>query len=596
VRRRDDRRAAADVLFALKKFRDWTIRASEVRMIHKTMLTLLMAASLTAGSAGPQSALELYQQALVQEQAAGNLPEAIELYRQAAKGAGNDRNLAARALIRAAGSYEKLGQPAASELYTEVMRTYPEQREQVAFAQSRIAALKRPSPRLTQSNSARSGRTDVSGVFDPMFEMYCTTCHNQNRKTAGLTLDSLNTTNVSQDSAVWERILRRLRARRDPPFGMRRPDEGVYQSAILALELALDQAYPVNASLNTADRVSDSELAVRIAKFIWNGTPDAILLDVVQRGRLREPAVLEQQVRRMLRDPKANNLVTEFFERWVLWDAFEKEQNPALPPSERFTEFDETLRQALGTETRLFLQSQIHEDHNALDLWTANYTYLNDRLARHYGISGVSGSGFQRVNLTDNSRAGLLGHGSFLTVSSQSNRTSPVQRGKMVLAIFFGILPPDPPPNVPALKTDNTRSLRVRMEEHRTNPGCANCHLTFEPLGMALENFNPIGQWRSTDGGPIDASGIFVDGTRFNGPAELRSALVKYRDAYYSNITQTLLGYALGRKARTWRVYDYEMPSVRAIVHEAAGNDYRWSSIILGIVRSTPFQMKTIVP
>jgi hypothetical protein len=429
-----------------------------------------------------------------------------------------------------------------------------------------------------------------------MFEMYCTTCHNQNRKSAGLALDSLNTANVSMDTAVWERVLRRLRARRDPPYGVRRPDDGMFQSAISTLEVALDQAYPVNASLNTADRVSDAELAVRMAKFIWNGTPDTILLDVVQRGRLREPAVLEQQVRRMLRDPKANSLVTDFFERWVLWDSFDKAQNPALPASERYTDFDETLRQALGTETRMFLESQIHEDHNALDLWTASYTYLNDRLARHYGLPGVSGSKFQRVTLPDNSRAGILGQGSFLTVSSQSSRTSPVQRGKMILTMFLGIMPPDPPPNVPALKTDNTRPMRLRMEEHRTNPACANCHLTFEPIGMALENFNPIGQWRSTDGGPIDAAGTFVDGTRFNGPAELRSALLKYRDAYYSNITQTLLGYALDRKARTWRVYDYEMPSVRAIVREAAANDYRWSSIILGIVRSTPFQMKTIVP
>jgi tetratricopeptide (TPR) repeat protein len=566
-------------------------------MKRKALLALLMTISLTAGAAGPQSALELYQQALVQEQAVGNLPDAIDLYRKAANGAaGNDRGLAARALIRAAASYEKLGQPAASELYAEVMRTYPEQREQVAYAQSRIAALKRPSPRSAQTNSVRAGRTDVSSVFDPIFEMYCATCHNQNRKSAGLALDTLNTANVSENTAVWERILRRLRARRDPPYSVRRPDEGTYQAAVSALELALDQAYPANASLNT-DRVSDAEFAARIAKFIWNGTPDAILMDVVQRGRLREPAVLEQQVRRMLRDAKANSLVTEFFERWILSDAFDKVQNPSLPPSERLTDFDETLRQAIKTETRLFLESQIHEDHNALDLWTANYTYVNDRLARHYGIPGISGSGFQRVTLPDGTRAGILGQASFLTVSSMSNRTSPVQRGKMMLAIFLGIMPPDPPPNVPPLKTDNPRAMRLRMEEHESNPACANCHLTFEPLGLALENFNAIGQWRSTDGGSvIDTSGTFVDGTRFNGPAELRAALVKYREAYYSNVAQTLLGYALGRKARTWRVYDYEMPSVRAIVREAGTNDDRWSSIVVGIVRSTPFQMKTIVP
>jgi hypothetical protein len=535
-----------------------------------------------------ESPLELYQRALVQEQAAGNLQQAIELYERAAKEAGDDRALAARALIRAAGSYEKLGQPAAADLYVQVMRTYPEQREQVTFAQSRLVAMKRRE--AAQVTTAASGRTDVSAVFDPLFEMYCTTCHNQSRKTAGLALDSLKTANVSESTAVWERILRRLRARRDPPYGMRRPDEALFQSAVSTLELALDQAYPVNVSLNAADRVSDADLAVRMAKFIWNGNPDTVLLDAAQRGRLRDAAVLEQQVRRMLRDSRANGLVTEFFERWLLWDSLDKAQNAGL---------DESLRFAFRTETRLFVENQIREDHNALDLWTANYSFIDQRLARHYGVTGFSGDGFRRFLFTDNNRAGILGQGSFLTISSQPERTSPVERGKMILSMYLGTNPPDPPPNVPPVKsgTVDGLSLRQRMEEHRANAACANCHVTFDPLGMALENFNNIGQWRTTDAGvPVDASGTFVDGTKFNGPAELRAALLKYRDAYYSNIAQTMLGYALGRKARAWRIYDYEMPSVRAIVRESAANDYRWSSIILGIVKSTPFQMKTIVP
>jgi hypothetical protein len=545
---------------------------------------------LTAGAACGQTALELYQRALVQEQAAGNLPQAIELYRQAAREAGNDRGLAARALIRAAGSYEKLGQPAAGELYTEILRTYPEQRDEVALAQSRLASLKRASPQSAPANQARTGRTDVSAVFDSFFEMNCITCHNQNRRSAGLSLEGLKTTNVAENTAVWERVLQRLRARRDPPMGSRRPDEATFQSAVSTLELALDQAYPVNASLKGAERVSDAEFASRMAKFIWNENPDAVLLDAVQRGTLRNPAVLEQQVRRMLRDPKANALVSDFFKRWVLWDSLDKAQG-----------VDESLRQALGSETWLFLQSQIREDHNALDLWTANYSFVNEQLARHYAIAGVSGSEFKRVTFADNRRAGILGQGSFLTVSSTNNRTSPVERGKMILIMFFGIGPPDPPPNVPPVKDDKGSiagtPMRVRMEEHRSNPACSNCHLMFEPIGAALENFNLTGQWRTTDAGvPIDASGTFVDGTRFNGPAELRAGLLKYRDAYYSNITQKLLGYALGRPARAWSVYDYEMPSVRAVGREAAANDYRWSSIILGIVKSTPFQMKTRVP
>jgi len=567
-----------------------TIKRSSgiVPHMNQKMLVLLIAVFLTTGAAASSpNPLEIYQRALVQEQAAGDLPEAMELYEQAAKEAGTDRGLAARALIRAAGCAEKLAQPAAATgLYTQVMHTFPEQREQVALAQARLAALKRPAPQAAPTNSARPGRTDVSGVFIAMFETYCISCHNQTRKTAGLALDTLNTTNVSENTAVWERILRRLRARRDPPYGMRHPDETLLQAAISTLELALDQAYPVTASLNDADRVTDAELAVRMAKLIWNAGPDAVLLDAVQRGRLRDPAVLEQQVRRMLRDSKAKNLVTEFFERWILWDALDKAQNA-----------DELLRQDLRTETQLFLESQVREDHNALDLWTASYSFLNDRLSRHYGVAGSSGNDFRRLAFADNNRAGILGQGSFLTVSSFGNRTSPAVRGRMILMIFLGFTPPDPPPNIRPLKADDNRTMRVRMEEHRSNPACANCHITFEPLGDALENFNSTGQWRNTDGGsPIDASGTFVDGTKFNGPAELRAALVKYRDAYYANVAQKLLGYALSRKARAWNVYDYEMPSVRAIVREASVNDYRWSSIILGIVKSTPFQMKTIVP
>jgi hypothetical protein len=562
-------------------FRELTCKARAV-----TLLVLLMAISLIATAASSTTALDLYQQALVQENAAGNLPEAIRLYQQAAKEAENDRDLAAHALIRAARSYEKLGQPQAADLYAEVLRTYPEQRDEVALAQSRLAALRRSSPRAVQT-AVQSGRTDISGAFNPLFDMYCLACHSQSHKSAGLALDTLNTANVTENAAVWEKIVARLKARRDPPLGMRRPDDAVYQSAISAAELALDHAYPVNSSLN-ADRASDADLAVRIAGFIWNSNPDAALLDTVQKGTLRNPGVLEQQVRRMLRDPKANSLATSFFEPWMLRGALDRAQS-----------IDDTLRRALETETRLFLQNQIRDDHNAIDLWTANYTFINERVARHYGISGITGTEFRRYAFADNTRAGILGQGSFLTAWSDSKRTSPVERGKMILTLFFGTTPPDPPPNVPPIKTEDNRPMRVQMEEHRTNPACNNCHLIFEPLGMALENFNLTGQWRNTDGGaPIDASGAFVDGTRFKGPAELRADLLKYRDAYYSNIVQKLLGYALrrGGNTRAWNVYDYEMPSVRAIVREAGANDYRWSSIVLGIVKSTPFQAKTVVP
>jgi len=437
-----------------------------------------------------------------------------------------------------------------------------------------------------QNNAPKSNGMDVSAVFNPFFQMYCETCHNQTQKTAGLALDSLNTRDVSENTAVWEKVLRRLRTRRDPPPGAPRPDDALYQSAISAAESALDRAYPANTPLNSTNRVSDAELAGRMAKFIWNAGPDAALLDAANKGALRNSAGLEEQVRRMLHDSKANSLVTGFFERWALGDLLDKSQSA-----------DETLRQDLGTETRLFFENQIHDDHNALDLWTANYTFLNETLARHYGIAGISGNEFRKFTYTDNTRAGILGQGSFLTVSSFKDRTSPVNRGRLVLTLFLGVAPPPPLPNVPPLKSNDSRPMRARMEDHLSKAVCVSCHLTFDPIGFALENFNLVGQWRSTDGGAaIDTSGAFVDGSRFNGPAEMRAGLLKYRAAYYSNITQKMLGYALGRQAKTWAVYDNEMPSVRAVVRDATAHEYRWSSIVLGIVKSAPFQMKTIAP
>jgi hypothetical protein len=435
-----------------------------------------------------------------------------------------------------------------------------------------------------QTRPSQTSAADVSQAFKPLFEMYCTTCHNQTRKSGGLALDSLNTGNVGENTAVWEKMLQRLRARRDPPIGMAHPDEALYETAISTAERALDHAYPTDRTLNSSNRVSDAELAMRMAKFIWSGAPDSPLQDAAKKGLLRTPAGLEQQVRRMLQDPKAIGLVTGFFEPWALANSLDKVQNA-----------DEDLRKALATETRLFFESQIHEDHNALDLWTANYTFINERLARHYGIPGISGNEFRRFTLTDNTRGGILGQGSFLTVTSFKDRTSPVTRGKTILTTFFGIAPPPLLPNVPPLKPNDNRPMRVRMQEHASNPVCSSCHLTFEPMGWALENFDLVGQWRNTDAGePIDASGSFVDGSKFNGPAELRTGLLKYRTAYYSNVTQRLLGYALDRPARAWTVYDYEMPSVREILREAAANEYRWSSIVLGVVKSAPFQTRTV--
>jgi hypothetical protein len=522
------------------------------------------------------------------------LPQAIELYLQAAKEAGKDRTLAAKALIRAAGSQEKLGQPEAVDLYSEVLRVYPEQREQAQTAQMRLAALSQKSPATTQGVGRPAG-TDVSAVASPLFEEYCIRCHNQSNRVGGLALDSLNTRNVGENTAVWENVLRRLRARRDPPSGLPRPDQAAFQSVVLRLEAALDQAYPANVSL-MADRATDEELAARLATFIWGAAPDPPLLEDARQGRLHDPAVLDRQVKRMLRDPKSMNLVTGFLEPKFNLDNLLKSR----PDSTDFPDFDPVLLQAMGMETRTFLDNQLREDHGALELWTANYSFLNDRLARHYGIPNVSGAEFRRVTLPSNNRAGLLGQASVLTLTSQSNRTSPVSRGIWVLKNVFGMTPPDPPANIPPLRNPAgtpPHTMREMMAAHEANPACANCHAIFDPLGLALENFDGVGQWRNLDAGyMIDASGTFPDGSRFNGPAEFRTGLLRFRDAYYSSMTQQLLGYALGRKARSWRLYDYEMPAARAILKDSAVSDYRWSSIISGIVKSAPFEMKNIVP
>jgi hypothetical protein len=295
----------------------------------------------------------------------------------------------------------------------------------------------------------------------------------------------------------------------------------------------------------------------------------------------------------MLRDRKSTALVDRFFTQWLSLDKLRADRS-------RYPLVDDELLLALRTEARLFLQSQLREDRDALELWTANYTYVNDRLAGHYGLPGISGKQFRRVTWPDTNRAGILGQAGLLTVLSFPERTSPTLRGTYVLSRFLGESVPQPPSNVPVLEErlgSQPGAMRDRMITHRTHASCASCHVIFDPYGLALENFDAIGRWRTTDGGaPIDASGSFADGTKFNGPSELRAGLLKYRSAYYTNVTEQLLSYALNRKSRSGRVYEYEMPAVRKIVRDASDNGYRWSSILAGITASEPFQMKTIVP
>jgi len=332
-------------------------------------------------------------------------------------------------------------------------------------------------------------------------------------------------------------------------------------------------------------RISDLELASRLSFFLWSSIPDDQLLDVAVAGKLHEPAVLEQQTRRMLADSKARALVTNFGGQWL----YLRELKNARPET---TGFSENLRQSLRRETEMLLESIVREDRSVIDVLNADYTFVDETLARHYGIPSVRGSRFRRVAVTDEARRGLLGHGSFLLVTSVANRTSPVSRGKWVLENLLGVAPPLPPPNVPAIdespEAAKASSLRQKMEIHRGNPTCAACHRIMDPIGFTLENFDLVGRWRTRDGNaPIDATSELFDGTPLDGPVSLRNALLARSDVFVRTATEKLMTYGTGRALKY-----YDMPVVRQIARDAATNDYRFSSLVLGIVKSEPFQMK----
>ena len=346
---------------------------------------------------------------------------------------------------------------------------------------------------------------------------------------------------------------------------------------------------PENVAADTPYPISDLELASRLSFFLWSSIPDDQLLDLAERGQLKDPVVLEREVRRLLADARSKALVINFGGQWLQL----RQLRSVSPDPETFPYFDDNLREAFRQETELFLESLLREDRSILDLLDADHTFVNERLARHYGIPNIYGSHFRRVVLTEEHRRGLLGKGSILTVTSYANRTSPVLRGKWVLDHILGTPPAPPPPNIPDLverdQDGKAFSMREALEQHRANPVCATCHSQMDPLGFALENFDGTGSWRTIDAdAPIDASGILPDGTRFQGPVELQRVLIESKSAEFVNtVTEKLLTYALGRG-----VESYDGPAIRSIIREAAPEDYRWSSLILGIVKSTPFQMR----
>ena len=350
---------------------------------------------------------------------------------------------------------------------------------------------------------------------------------------------------------------------------------------------------PAGLGAGKSYRINDLALASRLSFFLWSSIPDDELIDLAAQGKLKDPAVLEKQVRRMLADPKSEALITNFTGQWLGVRSLKTSE----PVVNLFPDFDDNLRAAFQRETELFFGSIVREDRNVLDLLTANYTFVNERLAKHYGIPNIYGPQFRRVTLPQelDMRRGLLGKGALMTLTSAAARTSPVARGKWYLQTFLGVSPPDPPPNVPAIKespvdsTGNAKvpTMRQMMEAHRTNPICASCHKIFEPMGIALENFDAVGAWRTMDGdNPIDASGVLVDGTKVDGVASLRDSLVARSDQFVRVVTEKLMTYALGRG-----IEYQDMPMLRSIVRDSAANKYKFTSIVMGIVKSTPFQM-----
>ena len=345
---------------------------------------------------------------------------------------------------------------------------------------------------------------------------------------------------------------------------------------------------PAGAAPGTVYRLKDLALASRLSFFLWSSIPDDQLLTLASQNKLKDPAVLEQQVKRMLADPRSNAVIANFAEQWLHL----RNLKSSAPDLEAFPDFDDNLRQAMKQETTLLFDSILREDRSVMDLLNADYTFVNERLARHYGMPNIYGSQFRRVKVPSDARRGMLGHASILTVTSYPNRTSPVERGKWILTNLLGVPPQPPPPNVPPLKEETAdgkpRSLRESMEAHRANPVCAGCHKVMDPIGFSMENFDGVGHWRTNDhGSPIDASGTLFNGAAVNGITGLRQMLTGNPDVFVGVMTEKMLTYALGRGI----TYN-DMPAVRKIVQDSRAGNFRFSALVTGVVKSTPFQFK----
>ena len=389
---------------------------------------------------------------------------------------------------------------------------------------------------------------------------------------------------VESDVAPLLAIYKEGRADRDFDSGIERAAEALLSSPKFLIRV---ERQPAGVKPGGVYRLSDLELASRLSFFLWQSIPDDELLAVAERGQLNDPKVLEKQVRRMLADRRATRFIDDFSDQWLQVRNIHSQD----PDRIQFPDFDPTLREAMARETELFVESQVRDDRPIPELLTANYSFLNERLARHYGIDDIYGSHFRRITLTDDRRYGLLGQASILTVSSYAHRTSVVLRGKWILENLLGTPPPPPPPNVPPLKENDGRSkptaLRERMEEHRKNAVCASCHARLDPLGFALEHFDATGKWRDTDSGAEINSTINWSGMVIDSPKAFREAFISRKDQFVRTVTEKMLTYALGRGV------DFsDAPTVRELDRELAQSDFHWSSLVLGVARSSPFQMR----
>jgi hypothetical protein len=416
---------------------------------------------------------------------------------------------------------------------------------------------------------------------------YCVSCHSGPAPKGGISLDRIDADTPGKDVEAWEQVVRQLRARTMPVMGAARPNSRTYDSLVSDLTGAIDRAATARKPL------TELEIASRLARLLWNAEPDRPLLDAVAHGQLAAPAVLQAHVRRMLDDARSSAFITGFFSPWLsLGDLMTMKSDRGL-----FPEFDDELRNAMQRETELFISSQLRDDRNPLELWTANYTFLNERLARHYGLPGISGPEYRRVIWPDGKRAGLLGQGSILTLTSYLYNaypvdvptTSPAQRAKWVLTRALGVNPPATIQNVPSADFPFVKHTPL-VEQSRTFPAtpCLSCHRSFFPLSYGLENFDMLGRWR-TDYGPgaINASGTMVDGTAFSGPVELRRALLERGDAFLNLLTEKLLAHAIsGPSAIVQSTPPVHMSIVRGVLKESESHNYSWSSLIAAIAKA----------